>query len=263
MNLILVMMTLLGVAAGLLAGVLFTTWSVRRQASASFRVPTKWPLLARCLVTPREEEVWTWLRRTFHDHLVMIKVPVLRFTIPMDGERHKRAQWLEMLNGVYTTFTVCTPDGDVVGCVDVPGRLGLSQASRALKEALLSDCNISYTVVHSASLPRVDAMRAAFLGEIANDFTTEPLPMVSNEHSFDAEVKAFTAAEREIAKESAQRQINRDAKETSPAEKPPNAGVDPAGAATGSSSDKPERFPVRWENSFIDEPSDTRPARLK
>ncbi|OYZ71670.1 MAG: DUF2726 domain-containing protein, partial [Polaromonas sp. 24-62-144] len=153
---------------------LLTTWRLRKEADVSLRVPARWPLAARGLVTNGEDEVWKWLRSAFHDHLVMVKVPVLRFTIPMAGERNNSAQWLELLSGVYTTFTVCTTDGTVVGCVDVPGKRGLGEASRELKEALLADCNISYTVVRSHSLPKVEAMRAAFLGEIVDEFLTEP-----------------------------------------------------------------------------------------
>ena len=259
MNLTTWMMTLLGVAAGLIAGVMLTTWRLRKEASDGLHVPAKWPLVARGLVTTSEDEVWKWLRSTFHDHLVMIKVPVLRFTIPMDGERHKSAQWLELLNGVYTTFTVCTTDGTVVGCVDVPGTRGLGQANRELKEALLSDCNISYTVVRSHSLPKVEAMRAAFLGEIVDEFLTEPQPVYGHNSSFQAEVAAFTKEKMRAAKEAAQREINLQAQQTSA--RAGNPGYHGDRGSPDSASGAPSRFPTEWEDSFI-QPVDTRPARL-
>lgn len=259
MNLITGMMTLIGVVAGLIAGVLFTTWRMRRQTDEGLRVPDRWPLVPRGLVTTSEDEVWKWLRSTFHDHLVMIKVPVLRFTIPMDRERHKSAQWLEMLNGVYTTFTVCTTDGTVVGCVDVPGKRGLGQANRELKEALLSDCNISYTVVRSNSLPKVEAMRAAFLGEIVDDYLTEPQPVYGEESVFQAEVAAFTKEKMRAAKEAAQREINQQARNASASTG--NSGFNADSLSRGAEAGPPSQFPTQWEDSFI-EPADTRPARL-
>lgn len=259
MNLTTLMMTLLGVAAGLITGVLLTTWRLRKEASVGLRVPARWPLVARGLVTTSEDDVWKWLRSTFHDHLVMIKVPVLRFTIPMDGERHKSAQWLEMLNGVYTTFTVCTTDGTVVGCVDVPGTRGLGQASRELKEALLSDCNISYTVVRSNSLPKVEAMRVAFLGEIVDEFLTEPQPVYREDGSFQTEVAAFTKEKMRAAKEAAQREINRQAQQASA--KAPNPAQNGDRRGPDSASGAPSPFPMDWDDSFI-QPLDSRPEKL-
>lgn len=259
MNLTTLMMTLLGVAAGLITGVLLTTWRLRKEASVGLRVPARWPLVARGLVTTSEDDVWKWLRSTFHDHLVMIKVPVLRFTIPMDGERHKSAQWLEMLNGVYTTFTVCTTDGAVVGCVDVPGTRGLGQANRELKEALLADCNISYTVVRSNSLPKVEAMRAAFLGEIVDEFMTEPQPVYDEYGNFQAEVAAFTKEKMRAAKEIAQREINQQARQASA--KALNPAPHGDRRRPESASGAPSRFPTEWDDSFI-QPLDSRPAKL-
>jgi hypothetical protein len=255
LNLTTIFMTLAGVAAGLLAGLLISNWRARQKASSGLRVPVKWPLVPRGLVTTSENEVWSWLRNVFHDHMVMVKVPVLRFTIPTDRERHKSAQWLEMLGAVYTTFTVCTADGTVVGCVDVPGKRGLGQANRELKEALLSDCNIAYTVVRSNSLPQPDAMRAAFLGEIANEFTTEPQQVYSEDTQFSAEVMNFTKEKMRAAKESAQRQINKQAQD---------AGGRPQHSGHGSlvAEANNSRFPTEWENSFIGE-MDTRPAKLE
>ena len=252
MNFTTLTMTLIGVGAGLMVGILLANWQMRRVTRVGPKIPRKWPLVARRLVTTSEAEVWQWLRAAFHDHLVMIKTPVLRFTIPMEGERHKSRELLDMLNGVYTTFTVCTMDGTVVGCVDVPGKRGLPQSNRAIKEALLSDCNISYTVVRSNSLPKVESMRAAFLGEIVDDFLTEPQPVFAEDGSFQEEVALFTRDKMLAAKEAAQREINQQARTRN------TDSVSPVGDESGASS----RFPTHWQDSFI-EPVETRPDKRK
>jgi hypothetical protein len=247
-------MTMIGVGAGLMVGVLLANWQMRRVTRVGLHIPSKWPLVSRALVTDTEAEVWHWLRSAFHDHLVMIKTPVLRFTIPMEGERHKSREWLEMLNGVYTTFTVCTMDGTVVGCVDVPGKRGLPQSNREIKEALLSDCNISYTVVRSSSLPKVEAMRAAFLGEIVDDFLTEPQPVFGEDSTFQEEVAMFTKDKMRAAKEAAQREINQQARARNSGFNGHN--VTPAGEESGT----PSRLPSQWQDSFI-EPAENRPGK--
>lgn len=77
------------------------------KADARLHLPVKLPLGARGLVTTSEHEVWTWLRHTFHDHVVMVKVPVSRFTLSRDGEEQKHAmagtaQWgLHDLHGLH------------------------------------------------------------------------------------------------------------------------------------------------------------------
>ena len=254
MNFTTLTMTLIGVGAGLMVGILLANWQMRRVTRVGLRIPARWPLVSRGLVTASEAEVWTWLRGAFHDHLVMIKTPVLRFTIPMEGERHKSREWLEMLNGVYTTFTVCTTDGTVVGCVDVPGTRGLPQSNREIKEALLSDCNISYTVVRSNSLPKVEAMRAAFLGEIVDDFLTEPQPVFGENSTFEEEVALFTKDQMRAAKEAAQREINQQARTRTSGFN--GDSTSPVGEEAGT----PSRFPRHWQDSFI-EPGEPKPVK--
>ena len=254
MNFTTLTMTLIGVATGLMVGVFLTAWQMRRAERAQLRIPARWPLVARALLTPGEAEVWQWLRSAFRDHVVMIKTPVLRFTIPMEGERHNSREWLELLKGVYTTFTVCTMEGVVVGCVDVPGTRGLPQSNREIKEALLSDCSISYTVVRSNSLPKVEAMRAAFLGEIVDGFLTEPQPVFGADGTFQDEVALFTQDKVRATKEAAQREINLRAETR-------NSGFNgDSGTPVSEESGATSRFPTHWQDSFV-EPGEHKPAK--
>lgn len=254
MNFTTLTMTLIGVGTGLMVGVFLTARQMRRAERVQLRIPAKWPLVARALLTPGEAEVWQWLRSTFHDHIVMVKTPVLRFTIPVEGERHNSREWLELLKGVYTTFTVCTMDGRAIGCVDVPGTRGLPQSNREIKEALLSDCGISYTVLRGNVLPKVAVMRAAFLGEIVDDFLTEPQPVFSEDSTFQNEVALFSLDKVQATKHAAQRAINQHAKTR-------HVGSDTNSLTPASEESGPtSRFPAHWQDSFI-ENGDTKPGR--
>jgi hypothetical protein len=144
------------------AGILGNRWWARRAAKARRRIPRRWPLEPRAMANSEERKVWRWLVRVFFDHHVMVKVPVTRFTLPRAKENS--AHWYQLLSGAYCTFTVCGDDGQVVGCVDVPGAKGISRSNLQLKLTLLSQCGIAYCVVEPNSLPTLEEMRADFLG---------------------------------------------------------------------------------------------------
>ncbi|MHB1200634.1 MAG: DUF2726 domain-containing protein [Polaromonas sp.] len=215
MNLTTLLMILLGAAVGALTGALAYAGWLRRKAGTRPRLPAKWPLAARGLVNSHEHEVLKWLRKTFHGHDVMVKIPVLRFTVPVDKAESQADsdRWQALLTGVYTTFTVCTADGKVVGCVDVPGKRGLSQANRELKETLLSDCGIAYTVVRATRLPGGSAMRAAFLGEIPVEAIPDGWETRGGGSTFHADMDAFTKQKMKDAREAALKEINKDSRE--------------------------------------------------
>lgn len=137
----------------------------RGQTRAKRRIPGDWPLAVRPLVNNREKLVWVWLAKVMFDQQVLLKLPVTRFTAPKPGT--DAAHWYHLLNGVYCSFTVCSMDGQIIGCIDVPGPQGLSMSNQTLKHNLLSHCGIHYLVVDPANLPHLIQIRTAFLGEHA------------------------------------------------------------------------------------------------
>jgi len=149
--------------ASSMLGALAYAWWRQKKERAQRRIPRKWPLAVRAIVNSRERHAWRWLVRAFHDHHVMIKLPVSRFTVPQIKEQGQH--WFHILNGVYCTFTVCTADGSVIGCVDVPDPHGFSLSNQTLKHTLLSQCDVRYWVVDPDNLPDTTEIRAAFLGE--------------------------------------------------------------------------------------------------
>jgi hypothetical protein len=254
-----------GLAVGGVAGAAAHAWWPQKNArNAPF--PSKWPLTARGLFTTEEHEVLRWLRKTFPKHLVMVKLPLVRFTVPLDKEKSTRSRQLQaLLEGVFCTFAVCSPSGTVLGCVDVPGKRGLPRGNRDLKEALLSDCAIAYTVVRGFNLPTAGAMRAAFLGELEEADMPAHQETRGGDSSFHADLDAFTAKTRSEAKKAALQALNRDsdAKRLPVTEISGFTSDGMAARGTGKSGQPAQsgRVSPEWEDSFI-QPADSRPVKL-
>ena len=140
------------------------------------RIPAYWPLSQRAIANSEERRVWRWLSRAFFDHHVMIKLPITRFTLPRDKDGG--TQWYELLNSAYCTFTICDAQGEIMGCVDVPGHTGISKSTRVLKQSLLEQCNVGYWVVTSGSLPALRDIRREFLGPELADLEPRAAPEV-------------------------------------------------------------------------------------
>ncbi len=171
----------------------------QRGAKQALNLPHKWPLRSRVMLTAEEAQAFEWLRGIFPDHFVMCKVPVLRFTVPIKREQKSLARrWQELLNGVHCTFTVCTKDGTVIGCVDVHGRRGLATTSRELKERLLEDCAVTYITVRPSALPNAGVVRAAFLGETKEKSAVDAATR-GGDTNFNVELANFSDDKRQAA----------------------------------------------------------------
>jgi len=153
-----VLAALAGIALGAVIRLLRMRWIAKKQR----RIPLHWPLNPRLVANTEEQRVWVWMNKVFFDHHILLKLPVTRFTLPQSQDEGQH--WFKLLSSVYCTFTVCTPGGRVVGCVDVPGSAGLSRGNRQLKLTLLSHCGIAYWVIRSNSLPTLTEIREEFLG---------------------------------------------------------------------------------------------------
>lgn len=138
----------------------YRAWGIR-VAKLQQRIPKKWPLAQRALVSTEEFGVWRWLMHTFPEHRVMIKLPLTRFAMPHEREQANALH--QLLGAVYCTFTVCGVDGKVVGCVDVPAAGDSQRRGYRIKRSLLGQFGLPYWVVRADNLPDPVLMRHEFL----------------------------------------------------------------------------------------------------
>ena len=151
-------------AAALLGSALgfwiYRSWA-RHQLRNEKRIPDRWNLKPRPLFNDVDRTVWLWLRQVFPEHEVLVKVPVVRF---LSGSSED-LKALVQIKDVYCSFTLCTPDGRVIGCIDVPGPKGLKASRRDHKRKLFEHCGLPYAVLGPQNLPTHEILRAVFLNE--------------------------------------------------------------------------------------------------
>ena len=218
-------------------------WQARAERMRR-KLPKHWPLTPRAIVNSEEARVWHWLSRAFYDHQIMIKLPVTRFTVPRD--RENGMVWYRLLNGVYCTFTICTADGRVVGCVDVPGKTALPRNTRLLKHSLLTQCELPYWVVRSGSLPTVTEIRSEFLGET-------PTPQTLRDR--EMEERALIAAQANLRSALNRRRGTRQT-DFSPLSTWPSSGTGPPGDSSISAVGS------QWQDNSFLLPLDSRKGDL-
>lgn len=180
------------VLVGVFAGLLGQLGWARHARKARRRIPKHWPVDPRAIVNSRERKVWHWLVRTFPDHQVMVKLPITRFTIPQASENS--VLLYELLNKVYCTFSVCSPAGQVIGCVDVKGTKPLSRSNELLKLGLLSQCGVCYWTIEPDALPEAAEIRAYFLADEARPAAD---PGIGGHALASAKVQLRAAVERQ------------------------------------------------------------------
>ena len=191
-------------AGTLLGGFVSAWWIGRRNRSYKMPLPDLWPVQGRPLVNGNELEVWHRLKSIFHDHVVVVKVPVLRFTqlreTPLstftgrtgilDNVNIQTKEWVDMLGKLYSTFAVCTLSGKVIACVDVVEPYGGTTTGHELKEALLLKCGIAYISLNVFNFPDASMLRELFLGELPVQAKFEPMTR-GGDSDFYAEMVSY------------------------------------------------------------------------
>lgn len=185
---------LISFLVGVLVGIGLLLLYHRIVAQRVRRIPRQWPLTLRACVNNREKRVWIWLAKVMFDHQVLVKIPVTRFTAP--SKQDDADHWYKLLNGVYCTFTICSVEGKVIGCVDVPGPKGISLSNQTLKHTLLMQCGLHYWVVDPANLPPLSLIRTAFLGVEAGKIQP-PVPLDDQFNHVREHLKAAVSRQRE------------------------------------------------------------------
>ena len=139
------------VALSLLAvAVLVVVWMTRRPRRAT-PLPTEWALSARPVFSTDERRVYKLLREALPHHVVLSKLPLVRFSQPSDPAQVR--YWYELLGAINITFAVCSANGRVLAAIDLDTDRGNSRRILQIKQSVLGACRIRYLRCPVDNLP--------------------------------------------------------------------------------------------------------------
>lgn len=134
------------VAGGVLGG-----WLARRRARLRRAAwPRNWGIGPRPVFALHERTLHRLLTETLPHHLVLAKLPLLRFCQAVAVE--EADEWYERLSPLYVSFAICSPNGRVLVAVDFDGEAPDSPTQK-LKQAALQICRIRHVRCRAHALP--------------------------------------------------------------------------------------------------------------
>ena len=119
----------------------------RKQKPGSPPMPDEWALTGRAVFSTSERRIYRTLREVLPNHVVLAKLPLVRFCQPIDFGRTR--YWYDLLGSNYVSFAICAPNGRVLAAVDIDkDRYSDNdpelRRSMKIKRAVLRSCRIRY-----------------------------------------------------------------------------------------------------------------------
>ena len=122
-------------------------------------LPSEWNLSARPVFSTDERRVYRQLREALPHHIVLSKLPLVRFCQPTDPQEVR--YWYELLGSIHVTFAVCSANGRVLAAIDLDTDRGNSRRVMQIKQAVLTACRVRYLrcpVEHMPSIPELQLL---------------------------------------------------------------------------------------------------------
>ena len=127
-------------------------WLARRGARVE-PLPTEWALSARPVFSTDERRIYKLMREALPHHIVLSKLPLVRFCQPNDPGEVRF--WYELLGSINVTFAVCSANGRVLAAIDLDIDRGNSRRILQIKQSVLGACRVRYLRCPVDNLPSV------------------------------------------------------------------------------------------------------------
>ena len=116
-------------------------------------LPTEWALTARPVFSTDERRIYRLLREALPHHIVLSKLPLVRFCQPNDPAEVRF--WFDLLGSNHVTFAVCSANGRVLAAIDLDVERGGSRRLQQIKQSVLAACRVRYLRCSTEHLPSI------------------------------------------------------------------------------------------------------------
>ena len=142
--------------AAAMVAVLLWLRSLRKPSSQP--LPTEWALSPRPVFSSDEKRLYRQLREALPQHVVLAKLPLVRFCQPLDPRRVR--YWYDLLAGSHVAFAICSASGRVLAAVDIATERSSSRRTQIIKQSVLEACRVRYLRCPPDELPSVAELQS-------------------------------------------------------------------------------------------------------
>ena len=149
---------LAGMSAALLLAAGLLAW-LNRRMTQPVELPKEWALTARPVFSADKRRVYRQLREALPHHIVLSKLPLVRFCQPTDPDEVR--YWYSLLGSIHVTFAICSANGRVLAAIDLDSDRSGSRRAVQIKHAVLGACRVRYLrcpVDHLPSVPELQLL---------------------------------------------------------------------------------------------------------
>jgi Protein of unknown function (DUF2726) len=177
---------LLAIAALLGLGLL----ALRLRGRASTPdLPTDWALTARPVFSSEEKRLYRQLRDALPHHVVLSKLPLVRFCQPTHADQVR--YWYRLLGTAHVTFAICSTSGRVLAAIDLEAERGASPRAQQIKHSVLDVCRVRYLRCGPDELPSTADIQALLpLPVLTAKMASVPLPVTQSRERLASTVKS-------------------------------------------------------------------------
>ena len=151
-------------------------WSTRRSRKP-VPLPSEWTLTARPVFSADERRVYKLVREALPHHVVLSKLPLIRFTQPNDPNEVR--YWFNLLGSIHIAFAICSANGRVLAAIDLDNDDGHSRRALQIKQSVLGACRVRYLRCPIDNLPSAAELQLLVPGAAASARGPQPATSAS------------------------------------------------------------------------------------
>ena len=132
-------------------------WALRPRQAQPAPLPIDWALGPRPVFSSDERRVYRQLREALPHHIVLSKLPLVRFCQPTDPQEVR--YWYELLGTIHMTFVICSANGRVLAAIDLDNDRANSRRVLQIKQSVLGACRVRYLRCSPDRLPSIPELQ--------------------------------------------------------------------------------------------------------